>query len=475
MCSLAEDHDHRSPGQSPRNAPNAIDCCGFSIFMQPQVIWIFLLVSFLLFPSSVLAEESVLLIEDFDGETKLSNRWTAAGEIQVARVNYEPNAPDEINGAEGRVAECKASPRSLFLAKRGLRRPPFEHFDQIRFRIQVSEASAESPVTFEFQVRSEQRPATLWRKFVVDKDTWQVVTLPMQHFRYSSGSSLDWTEVSRIGVVFRERCDVKLDGFELVSSEKDSDPYFTPEEVGAFAFGEQLKTTSNERFAIMTDDDRVDRKRTLEQCDRLYELVFRDFPKLDKPKRQIPILVFSTERKYREFWPRLGSLYVASVPPVKSTGYSLLGIAGTFYSDKFGDVRPVLIHEACHAMLAPSIGLSNSSEWLHEGLANYYQLDWTKQDIHKLNRARLRNGKMRPLRELLSGQRIPMDDYAQVTLWTKWLLSDELRRKQFAKALREMRKRNSTRLEPICEDVFGEKLGELELGWLRWCEQQGNG
>ena len=114
--------------------------------------------------------------------------------------------------------------------------------------------------------------------------------------------------------------------------------------------------------------------------------------------------------------------------------------------------------------------MANSSEWLHEGLANYYQLDWTKQDIHKLNRARLRNGKMRSLRDLLSGQRIPMDDYAQVTLWTKWLLSDELRRKQFAEAMSEMRKRNSTRLEPICEKAFGKKLEEMELEWLRWAE-----
>ena len=429
----------------------------------------------LLLASTSLGEDSVLLIENFDGKTKLSNRWTAAGEIQVARVDYESNEGIEIDGADGKVAECQASPRSLFLMKRGIRRPPFERFDQVRFRIQVRDATPESPVTFEFQVRSEQRPATLWRKFVVDDGGWQIVTLPMQHFRYSTGSSLDWTEVSRMGVVFRERCNVKLDGFELVASEDESNPYFMPKEVGAFAFGEKLKTTTNERFAIMTDDDRVDRKRTLEQCDRLYEMVFRDFPQLEKPKRRIPILVFSTEKDYRAFWPRLGSLYVAAVPPVKSTGYSLLGIAGTFYSDEFGDVRPVLIHEACHALLAPSIGLANSSEWLHEGLANYYQLDWTKQDIHKLNRARLRNGKMRPLRDLLSGQRIPMDDYAQVTLWTKWLLSDELRRKQFAEAMSEMRKRNSTRLEPICENVFGKKLEEMELEWLRWCEQQGKG
>lgn len=410
-------------------------------------------------------EEIALILEDFDGKARLQSNWQATGTIEVQR-NAAPK-PQPTQGVEGQLITCRAEGPSRITTKTR-QRPNFENFDTIQLRIQVENASADAPKSFEFQAHSPTRSASLWRKFVVSQPNWQIIRLPMQHFRYSAGARLEWEEVSNFGIAFRDQGTVHLDRIELVASQSGSNPFFTPEEIGKTAFGAASRVASTNRFALITNDQRVDAKATLAECEQLFKLIYDDFPEAPRPSRPVPILIFRTEQGFRRFWHRLAKLYAASVPPVRSAGYSLFGIAGTFYSDEFGPVRPVLIHEACHALLARSFGLSNSSEWLHEGLANYYQLHWTKQDAHKLNRARIRNGKHRPLRELLNGQRIAMRDYAQATLFVKWLIEHDAYKEQFAKALQEMRKRNSTEFEPICERHFGKPLDELELDWLRW-------
>ena len=411
------------------------------------------------------AEEQTSTLANFDGVSQLNDRWTATGSVRLHRENAP--SPKPIQGVAGQWLTCEVEGPAR-IKTRNRRRPAFEKFDTIQLRIKAENASAQNPKSFEFQFHSHERRAVLWRKFSVTKPGWQLVALPMQHFRYSPGASLEWEEVSQFGIAFRNPGRFSFDGIELVASRSKSNPFFTPEEIGEIAFGDEAKVSASTHFALITNDRRVNTNATLSECEKLFALVYKDFPELPLPSRTVPVLVFETEREYREFWPELASLYVANVPPIRSSGYSLLGIAGTSYTDEFGSVRPVLIHETCHALLARTLGLSNSSEWLHEGLANYYQLRWTKQDLRKLNRVRFRNGTHRPLRQLLNGRRIAMNDYAQAALFVKWLIEDKTKREQFAKSLQNMRKRNSTSLEPICRRHFGKSIEKLELDWLRW-------
>ena len=416
------------------------------------------------------AEERVLLLDDFDGSEKLSQRWTAIGSIGVGRVKAPANAP--VSGVEGMLSSCAAEADSKFLVNQRFKRPKYEEFDKIRFRIRVEEATRDQPVAFEFQCFSQERRAALWRKFTISDDGWQVVELPMEFFRYTAGASLGWPEVSRFGFHFRQRCSVMIDGIELVASSDDANPYLTPSEIAGLAFGEQHSQHTNDRFAVLTNEKRVNGPNVLKELDRLFELIYADFPRLPKPLRRVPVLVFSKEDEYRKFWTRFGNQFASHVPAVRSDGYSLLGVAGTYHSEEYGSIRPVLLHEACHAILEPSLGLSNSSEWLHEGLANYYQLNWTKQDLVQLTRKRIDQGTFTPLRQLTNGERIRLHDYAFATLFVKWLIEDEARREQLFRCLSEMRQRNSTALEPICEKQFGKSVNELELEWIRWAKQQ---
>ena len=423
-----------------------------------------LCVAFMALPAAW-CEERVTVLEDFDSNVKLSRRWTAAGEISVRRIDV----PDEEDspGVNGKLVRLQGLAKSQFAVRPDFPHPAWTTADLIRFRIRTPEALPGIPVTLEFHAFSKDRPATIWRKFASETDQWQTVELPLHLFRWSRGASVDWSNVSRFGFSLRDPATVLIDGIELVAND-DGAPWITPEQCASIAFGEDATFFRGELFIVVTNEPRTDGKQALAEFERLYELVYRDFPDLPRPERPLPVLVFATKKQFIDFWPRLAGRYASVVPPVRSNGYSLLGIPASYYSEEFGPVRPVLVHEACHALLGPATGLSNSSEWLHEGLANYYQLNWTQQDPFALNRRPIMEGRHTPLRELTNGRRIGMKRYAQATLFVKWLLEDQQRRKQFAEAMQTMRKRCSTDLAPVCEQHFGKSIDDLELEWLRW-------
>ena len=181
------------------------------------------------------------------------------------------------------------------------------------------------------------------------------------------------------------------------------------------------------------------------------------------------LMIFARQEHYRVFWRQLGQLFNSIVPVVNSEGYTIFGIAGSTYSpEQFGGVRPVFVHEACHALLTQVVGVPNRSEWLHEGIANFYQLRWSKQKIHELTRAMIERGRHVPLAKLLDGNRISQRDYAQAVLFVKWLMEDKSRRQQFESAMLEMKQRSSTRLEPLLKKNFKTTIAEMEKAWLTW-------
>ena len=409
------------------------------------------------------------IIDDFDGATKLSERWSAFGRITVERVPVPGDV--KLDGVAGMMIRCEAEPRSALVASKTMTRPAFEQFDTIRFRIQVANATERSPVDFECRVHCADRNASLWRRWSVSNSQWQTINLPMQFFRFSQGANVQWEEAARFGIFFRQNSIVSIDDIQLIAKE-EKNPFFEPKELGRLAMGEAARVSEGAHFAIITDEPRLESIKLMRELDQLQKLIARDFPKLAKPVRLVPVLVFRRERDYRAFWQRFSAVHASSSPPIRSDGYSALGVAASFYSEQYGSVRPVLLHEACHAYLAPILGLSNSSEWLHEGLANYYQLQWTKQDVHALTATMIQAHRHRPLRELLGGQRLKTDDYAQATLVMEWLLEEATRKQQLKAAVVEMRRSSSTDLNLLAERYFGQSIADLEKAWLRWAQNQ---
>ena len=110
------------------------------------------------------------------------------------------------------------------------------------------------------------------------------------------------------------------------------------------------------------------------------------------------------------------------------SGCGVSGVSGSYYSDDFGAVRPVYVHEFCHALLAQALGLSNASEWLHEGLASHYQLRWLKESARELLAQRIATGRLLSLETLANGKPIEVDAYADAALLIDWFLADKERK-----------------------------------------------
>ena len=408
----------------------------------------------------------LITLDDFDGAAKLSAGWTAAGKISVSRLAVPPNVRHE--GVQDKFILAKAGKSARLLVKPGFPRPAYEKASAIRLRAKADGVSAEKPLVFEFQVFSSKRPAWLWRKVTIDREGWQTLELPLRYFRHSPGAALDWEEAHRMVFSFRNAGSLSIDNIQLVSGKGKHPAYLSAEELGRIAFGDKAIYYRGPPFVVVTDEKRLNGEAVLAALDELRQAIKRDFPRLGSTRRPVVLLIFAKREDFRLFWRTLGKRFRSIAPVVNSDGYAIFGVAGSSYSDTLGPVRPVYVHEACHALLAQLLGIPNQSEWLHEGVANFYQLRWSKQRVHLLTRSMIKEGRHVPLEKLLRGNRIAQRDYAQSVLFVKWLIEDAERRRQFESAMREMKQRSSTKLEPLLQKYFRMTLAQMEAAWLKW-------
>jgi hypothetical protein len=132
-------------------------------------------------------------------------------------------------------------------------------------------------------------------------------------------------------------------------------------------------------------------------------------------------------------------------------------------------VRPVYVHEICHALCEQTLGLGNAGEWLQEAMANRYALDVSRQDLSPLVRQGLEDPAARSsLGELLNGEPIALNRYWQAVAVLEWLLADDARRQQLWAVLPEFRTRGSTDLRPLAEATFGLTLDQMDQAWRDW-------
>ncbi len=405
--------------------------------------------------------------DDFEADG-LAQRWTGVGDIRASREIEEGNAFVRVRADRGGILASRA----------GIPVPEYRKTGAIRFRCRVPEGFAVEDLVVEIQIYSEsRRGARFWRKLDLTDEPvgqWLTSEIPLAFFRHSGGFHLDWGEVERFGFYFRNAGVLDLDDIAWVAAnDRHPAPWLTPQVLAPLAFGEAtdvVRTIEAGRFVVLTDAP-VEAEGARLELARLEAAVAGIFPGVSRPReRRVPLLIFAAEGDYRNFWPSFGEAFDSISPPPRSDGYAALGVAAAWHDPAQGPVRPVLLHEACHALLAPEFGLANRSEWLHEGLASYFQLPWTGQDLVDLNRTRIRTGNLEPLAKLCDGSPISLEKYAQAALLVKWLVEDEERLESLRRAIERMSREGTTDLGKFVEDDFGISLEELETRWHRWAE-----
>lgn len=405
------------------------------------------------------------VLEDFDQSGGLGARWTASQGMLLERVGVAPSVRHE--GVAGRMLKVKAVAGGYFASKSDFPDPRFVASSGLKFRINASGVSKQQPLVFEFQSFATERKAWRWTKVSIDSTGWQTVELPTRYFRHSGAAYLPWEETRRFAFRFRNAGRIELDGVELVDAPVETHPStLSLEELSRLAFGPKGRIHRSGSFAILTDEPRLKPEETFAQLNRMLQMFRSDFPLAKLPAQPIPLLIFSKESRYRTFWGDLSAKFNSQGPVPPSGGYAMLGIAGSFYDPAQGSVRPVYLHEACHALIARTFGLASQGGWLQEGLANYYQLRWGKKDTGVFAQNLLANRRLVPLGKLLDGSPIGMKNYAQVALVIEWILAT--RKDGLHPAIRGMAKQGSSALAPLAQVHFGKSLAGLEEEWISW-------
>ena len=374
---------------------------------------------------------------------------------------------DSYEGVKGHKLKVNSVAGGYFASKSSFPAPRFAASSAIKFRIKGIGTSVENPVFFEFQAYAEGRKAWRWRKVSISSNVWQTVELPTRYFRHSPNAYLSWKDTRRFAFLFRNSGSIELDSIELVDAHAHTFPSeLSLGEISLLAFNHKGTIHQQKNFAILSDEPRLNSSETFSELDRLLKMILKDFPGIKATNNPIPLLVFSKEKRFRTFWTDLALKFNSQGPVPTSDGYAMLGVAGSFYDSSQGSVRPVFLHEACHALIARIFGIASNGNWLQEGLANHYQLRLGNKNTKPFAKNLLKMRRIIPLSKLLDGNMVAIEHYSQTALVIEWMIST--RKDLLFRAIRAMAENGSLNIKDIAHSHFGKNISELEKEWILW-------
>ena len=283
---------------------------------------------------------------------------------------------------------------------------------------------------------------------------------------------LKWEECHRFAFRFRTPGSVRIDGIELVETDRRRPTEVTAEEIGKLGFGAAVRSESNARFAVFSDLPGHDLKAALAEVEKAYAAFSKDFPALPPPSRPVPVLLFGKPADYLAFWTKLAEQYGTTSAAPRPVAHCLLGAAGAFIGPA-GKPYEKLGVEIARLSFASGYGLSEAGgDWLSEGLASHYEYAARGENLHELTKRALVAGKFLPLSRLLDGKNFPRAYAPQAALFVKYLLEHPSRRDAFDRSIRYMAATGSLDFARASQAKFGATLRLLEDAWLKWCRKR---
>jgi hypothetical protein len=427
----------------------------------------------LLLPGSVLAQDIVTLF-DFERE-RLSNEWTGVGKIEAARVELAQDDLPKEGGPGGFGVRLKsAGGGGLFTKAPKL---PVELLSAAEVELWIhrsaDEAKAHPTSVMEVQFLEGGGPVRFFRKVELTHTGWKKVELPLKYFRWGTATIPRWNEVSRLGIWLRDSAEVQIDLVTLERS-KDSDAALLQgDDLAAIAFpGAEAKSVrrleSDDRL-VLTNTRQLDLDAFGKHLSEVEAAVLKDLPFLGPASNLPTLIVFATEDEYRQFTPRLAARFASEAAEPRSGGFTLLGVATSSWMGE--RPRPVFTHEFVHSLISMRADLDNRSEWLQEGLANYYQLRFHPQDLKPIVAQGLADPDFRlPLAELASGKPLPANRYWQAVTLIELLVETEPYRGKLKDLFTAFAAAGSTDLGPQLKPIYDTDWTTLEAAWRKHCD-----
>lgn len=336
-------------------------------------------------------------------------------------------------------------------------------------RMRLSIAS-EAPTRIELELGDPVSGTRLFRALDVAAGE-QTIDVRLTDLRYARGAIPRLDRARTWALRFVDDAEVELRAFELW---RDDDDDAATRELDAlredFDDPSIVSTFHRGPFVILSDAPRLEPEAVFDALDRMHDDTRALLPNMPVATRPIPLLVFVDAHEYERFWKRFSARVGADIGPRPGDeGLAWLGVATASFSAEWAEVRPTFVHEAHHALLERSYGLSAGRSWILEGLAILAQLEVSGQDLAPVYRRGLqRRHAPQSLHALVNGTPIDTEDYWQVALLAEWLTSDPDRRAALDAAMSEMAARGDTDLRPIATRYFGAELGVVTSEFWSW-------
>jgi hypothetical protein len=295
--------------------------------------------------------------------------------------------------------------------------------------------------------------------------------------RWGGGRVPQWDAVSRLGFYLRSKGEVWIDDVAVRLAGKGAADW-SPRELATLAFGAEgagkIKPVANDDLLLLSNAPDLDADKLAAHLAKAAQAVCADFPHSRARRSPASLLVFADRREYQDFTLRLAKELASQATAPKSDGYTLQGIATSYYDPQAGTLRPTYTHEYVHALLGRTLRLQNSGEWLQEGLAVRYQLRFHPQEnVAQIIRQGLGDASFRlPLATLCNGKPIPMNRYWQAMTVVDMLLGHQRYVKRLPALLEAIAQAGSTDLGPHLQPVLETDWPGLEADWRGWCEKK---
>ena len=351
----------------------------------------------------------------------------------------------------------------------------------------ADEAREHPSVELDIRLIEQDRQAYFWRRLEVAHVDWQQVVLPLDWFVWSQDRIPRWDRVRFLGFRLRDPGSVTIDTVWTEPAKQARDDFLDATDISRVAFPPPARDNHSDSAAteplrsrtletrdvqLLTNAPALELERLAAHLKLAASLVRTELPFLAEPNRGPVLIVFQSADEYRQCIPRMARRFNLRIDPPDSDGYTLAGISVSSWSDKFGSVRPVYVHEFLHGYLSRAARLSPRGDWLQEGLATHFQLRLHPQDdLPKVIATGLSSAdRQLPLNELCDGRRIPTNRYWQAATLCQMLLSEPKYRRQLPKFFERLATANSSDLGPHLQPVWETNWDQLTTDWRKHCD-----
>ncbi len=363
-----------------------------------------------------------------------------------------------------------APPKGFVYTASGQLPENLQEMSSFGFRVfRGAEAGKSSTIDVNFYEQGGR--ANFWRKITFDHQGWKEIRIPLAWMRWGKDATPNWKNIRQLGIYCRDDLDIYLTDFSFHPG--PSRP--TTAELQQLAFQDEAENAvavESDQMLLLTDKTGADSDAIEAWVAKHLAVVQRDFPSLQAdPIRKPVLIVFAGEKDYRQFPPRFADMHNSEMSMPTSGGYTFMGVATSFWNERYGAERPVFGHEFIHAWLELAAGLpSGSGDWVQEGIANYVQIEVTPQEnLGEIILMGIEDENLHlPLQALCSGKQVPMNRYWQALSFIRFLKEKypEQLPELFA-AIQETRKTDLA----LHLNILGTDWPGLTREWKAWCRE----